>query len=253
MSDGARRVDVISRSAALLSRLALSADGLGVRELATEIGLPKSTVLRLLQGLEEVGFVVQHPATRLYKIGPLAFRLGLAFVSQTRIRDRALPHMRSLNELTGETVGLNIRIGDKRVLIEQVESASALLARAELGDYPAHMGAPGRILLAELATTELNALLDADAGAALSTDDRAALIRDLENVRAEGIARASDETVMGLASIAAPVRDASGTVTAALGVSAPSFRFDYHAMRKLEPPLAETALHLSRELGYQAT
>lgn len=247
MRDDARRVDVISRSAAILSRLALSTDGLGVRKLAADLGLPKSTVLRLLQGLEEVEFVSQHSSTRLYKIGPLAFRLGLGFIRQTRIRDRALPHMKSLNELTGETVGLNIRMGDKRVLIEQVESSSALLARAELGEYPVHIGAPGRVLIAELAKTELAALLDN----AEPAGDQAGLQQQLANVRAEGIAHAVNETVMGLGTIASPVRDASGNIIAALSISAPSARFDRQAMRKLEPSLIDAALRLSIELGYQ--
>ena len=80
---------------------------------------------------------------------------------------------------------------------------------------------------------------------------RAALERDLERVRARGYATAVDELELGLAAIAAPVRDAGGEVVAALSISGPTARLTPERIERLAPLLIEQADAVARRLGHR--
>lgn len=223
------------------------------RELATRIGLPKSTVQRLLQSLEEAQLAVQDPTSRKYRLGPRTLSLGMAYRDRLDLRNIALPQMRGLRDTTDETVGLSMAFGSERMFIEEVQSQSELRAHTELGHpYPLFTGAPGRVLLAERTDTDVSEIL-ATAGDLPERGVRPPKPHDfrraLAEVREQGHARAFDETINGVSAIAVPIRDHTGSVTAALSVSGPTGRMRDTAMAEILPHALAAASVIGRALG----
>ncbi|BCJ34774.1 IclR family transcriptional regulator [Actinocatenispora thailandica] len=243
----------LRRGVELLEALRTADAGLGVRELAARVGLPKSTVARLLKTLDDCQLASQDQATRRYRLGPRTLALGAAYQAGLDLRRIAVGPMRRLRDLTGETVGLSVALGAERMFIEEVQSVSELRTTSELGHpYPIWAGAPGRVLVAGMAA-EQRATALADAGPDAwrmatppSPDGLGAL---LERIRADGYATASNESVPGVSAVAAPVHDFAGTVVAALSISGPSGRFTDAARHDALPELFATARTITAALG----
>jgi IclR family acetate operon transcriptional repressor len=248
-------VDAVLRAMKVLEQLSMSEMPQSARDLAAEINVPKSTVQRLLQTLEHCEAVTQDAQTQRYRLGPFAMQLGMASLRGMDLRGVALPLMRELRDETGETVGLNIRVRDTRMYIEQVESPHLLLAKAEVGrPYPLHTGSPGQVLLAFEPEDEISRLLSEADYSALTRKtlkSRTAVEKRLEQVRERGYAEAFEETIAGLNTIAAPIYGALGQVTAALSVSGPVSRFGEKEMNRVLPRLLATAQTISKRLGYR--
>lgn len=237
----------------ILEELRLSDRARSARELADVIELPKSTVQRMLQALEDAGLTAQEPVSRKYRLGPKTLTLGMAYRERLNLRNLALRHMRALRDQCAETVGLSIAVGAERMFIEEVQSQSELRTSSELGHpYPLWTGAPGRVLLAHLPERERATVL-ATAGdaawSAVTPPSNAGLLDRLREIRERGHDRAFDETIAGVSALAAPITDATGEVAAALSVSAPSARLDAATMDRLLPSVLRTARAISAELG----
>jgi IclR family transcriptional regulator, acetate operon repressor len=237
----------------VLGALAEVEVGLGARELSELVDTPRSTAQRLLQTLDSCDMVEQDPVTRRYRLGPRTVQLGMVGLSRVDVRTRALPYMTHLRSVTGETIGLNVRVGDARMYLEQLQSRHVLRAQAEVGQlYPLHSGAPGRVLLAFLDDDEIHRILDSTELVPLTgqTPLTAEHVLELvEQTRALGYAAAFQETIPGLNTIAVPVQDHRGSVVAGLSVSGPASRFDEAAMQEVRPQLLRAAEELSKELG----
>ena len=237
----------------ILEELRLSDRARSARELADVIELPKSTVQRMLQALEDAGLTTQEPVSRKYRLGPKTLTLGMAYRERLNLRNLALRHMRALRDQCAETVGLSIAVGAERMFIEEVQSQSELRTSSELGHpYPLWTGAPGRVLLAHLPERERATVL-ATAGdaawAAVTPPSNAGLLDRLREIRERGHDRAFDETIAGVSALATPITDATGEVAAALSVSAPSARLDAATMDRMLPSVLRAARAISAELG----
>ena len=117
MSENVRRV------VGLLDTLARADQDLTVRELAAEVDVSKSATQRMLSSLVETGLAVQHPGSRRYGLGPLTLVLGTAYQRRIDLRALASAPMTSLRDLTGETVGLSVVVGDELLHISKKGSS----------------------------------------------------------------------------------------------------------------------------------
>ncbi|TCP43419.1 IclR family transcriptional regulator [Tamaricihabitans halophyticus] len=245
--------EALRKAMLILDELRRDPDDLSARELAIRLDVPKSTVQRLLQSLEEARMTVQDPTSRKYRLGPHTLTLGMAYRERLDLRNTALPHMRALRDVTDETVGLSVAVGTERMFIEEVQSQSELRAHSELGyPYPLWTGAPGRVLLAHLAAGEVESVLRTASDQpwqAIGLANREAFHERLAEIRRTGHDRAFDESINGVSAIAIPVRDASARVAAALSVSGPSARMSPEEMNRILPEAVTAADKISRALG----
>lgn len=248
--------NAIGKAVTLLKALRVASNGGSARELAATTGIPRSTVQRTLAALAGTGMVEQDPGDARYRIGPQALLIGLGYKQGLSLVNAARPVMLRLRDVTGETVGLSVSIGDARVFIDEVQSQAQLRFASELGRlYPLWAGANGRVLMMDLADEERERILaDRSLGdavfAPLPLDrERAALDR----VRADGYAIAVNETIANVSSVAVPVRDATSRVLAALSVSGPTERLTRDRLADIRPPLLEAAAQLSETLGARPT
>lgn len=237
------------------------AEELGVTALARRLGLHKNNVFRLLATLEEMRFVEQCAENERYRLGTASLGLGQAF-----LRTRSLTRLgRSLLEKlaldTRETAHLAVLDGFEVVHLDGEAPAHLIGTRVRTGErLPVHASALGKAMLAcgdpsEWERMDRDCIRGAELPAATpaTITDRDKFFEHLRGAAGLGYAVDVEECAPGLCCVAAPVRDASSRVVAALSISAPLFRVGVDALHEqLVPAVTAAAQELSRRLGAAA-
>lgn len=213
-------------------------DGLGVVALASLVGGDKSQVSRTLRTLEEHGFVERDAETLAYRLGWGLFAVA-GRAGESRLVAKAPPVLRSLVRELGESVHLSVRQGDQVLTLLSESPTATLHAPGRVGGLtPLASTSAGRVLAFDLEPAELEAL-GLDAGA-------------IGAARSLGYAIVREEFEPGLVAAAAPIRDGTARVVAAVNVSAPRFRFD-DRLEEAAAKVVEAAASLSAAIGGGAT
>lgn len=218
-------VQSVERAFALLR--ALSGGAAGVTELSEQVGLPKSTVSRLLSTLEEVGAVVQIESGGRYRVGEAMIDLATAALPGRTLVAAARPQLLALARLTGEATGLSVADGRDMLYLDQVNPDSELRVRDWTGArIPQHAVPSGQVVLAAAPSRVLDEYLQGELEGFTEHTivESDALRHRLGEVSSLGYAWAVEEFADGLSSLAAPIRDQRGVVVAALHVYGPSYR-----------------------------
>jgi DNA-binding IclR family transcriptional regulator len=237
---------------AILKQFTHAAPERGVTELSQALDLDKASVHRQLKALEAEGFVEQG-RDRRYRLGFATLRLASVRLAQTTLVDVAKPHMIALWRRTGETVQLSILDGDGVLYLHILESPQPIRVASRMGEVgPLYCTAAGKVLLAYLPEARRAALLARPLAALTpkTVTDPARLARELATVRARGHAVDNEGFIAFLRVVAAPVRDASGAVVAALAVGGPSIRVTPAILRDFAVQVTAAADAVARELGY---
>jgi IclR family transcriptional regulator, KDG regulon repressor len=243
------------RNAARLLKVFRSREtDLGVSELSRRLGLGKSTVHRMLTTLVAEGLIEQNPRTGGYRLGIVMFELGQAVRVHMDLHAAVGPVLTELRAQTGESSQVGVLDGHEVVYVDRMESAHSLRLFTDTGRrVPVHCTSSGKVLLAYLPEARRQTVLRAAPFTALTPHtitSRAQLSADLERIRHRGWAEAVNEREIGIASIAAPIRDVSGEVVAAISIGVPLARCNVMALRRLAPVIMEAAEAASRRLGW---
>jgi DNA-binding IclR family transcriptional regulator len=232
----------------------IGADGeLGVSEIARRLNIDKSSVHRFLVALKRKGFVVDNPRTRRYGLGFRALELSRALTLQMNLEQQAMPYLRELRDGIGETAGLSVRVGSRRVHVAQVESTHEIRRTIQVGlPLPLHMGANGKVMLAFLPPEERETILSQSLvdGPPLSSEAVEDLRQELDRTARRGYSITEGERVPGSRTMAAPVWTWRQDVIAVV-VSGPEGRFTREAVQAAVPLLLDVAQRLTRQLGGQ--
>lgn len=240
-------------AAAILGHIAATGGDNSVRSIADALEINKSTVHRILRALERIGYVSKYPRNERYTLGPELALLGRSYLESMNLRNAAMPYLQALQHKTGETVSLSMRIGDRRIFLEQLGSSQLLKATLDISkDYPLYSGAAGKVLLASLDSQTLEDILERIEfvpTTEFTIDCRERLVEEIQQTREQGYAIGVHETVLGVASVAAPVKDATGAIVASVSIVAPSVRLDRQGLLDLRPLLEECTNAISTALG----
>jgi DNA-binding IclR family transcriptional regulator len=201
---------------------------LSAAEVASELGLSRSTTYRYLQSLRSYGLLEEDAGGLGFRLGPAIFELARIARKGLGLSEIAVPLMRDLAGRLDETVILTRRVGNQVVTIEREESGSPIRLSYERGHIlPIHAGASASVLLAfaseaeieqVLATTHLEKFTDR------TISDIAEFRRNLYRTRARGYAVSRGELDTGVIGVAAPVLDAGNRPVAGLSAVALEFR-----------------------------
>jgi IclR family transcriptional regulator, KDG regulon repressor len=228
---------------------------IGISNLAKRLGLAKSTVHRLAVTLAAEGFLEQNPDNGRYRLGLSLFSLGALVRRRMDVSNEARPLLGALRDKTQEAVHLAILAQTSIVYLYNLESSQAIGIRSYIGTRkPAFCTAEGRVLLAFGTPALLDAVLAEGLveRTAKTITDKAGLKRALEEVRSNGYAVDDEESEVGMRGLAAPIRDISGKVIAAVGLAGPIQRLTKKDLRALAPDVIGTADAVSTRLGYRA-
>ena len=218
-------VQVLSRAAHLLREVAAAPEGLTPIELADRVGLPRSTCYRIVGALCAEGFMRTAPSGKLHIGGGL---VSIAAVGRRDLRREAAPYLERLSRELHETVELVVLDGDEGLFTDQYVPPRSLRVVAEVGDrFPLHCTACGKALLAALPLAEAERLVPArlEPLTRFTNVDRDALFRELERVRASGVAYDHQEHTLGVSAVGTAVHDAGGSM-AAITVPMPAARLE---------------------------
>lgn len=238
----------VDRAALLLVAVLDSPEPVASADLVAASGLPKSTVSRLLSSLERSG-LVQRTDDGAMVPGPVIADYALSVRPEDTLVRMAQPSLDRLGALTRETVNLAIPLGGEVRQIAQVDSTYLLGAVNWLDQpVPFHCSALGRVFLAHgypLPAGRLPRLTEH------TLTSRSQLQRELDRVARQGFAVVDSELEPGLVAVAAPIRSADGSVTAAVSVSGPSVRLTPEAIPQVAAHVVEAADAISLALRPQ--
>jgi DNA-binding IclR family transcriptional regulator len=219
-------MQVIARVAAILGALAEPEGDRSLGQLATQTGLPKTTVHRICTALERVGYVHTDESGRR-ELGPSLLRL--AFSGRRDLVALLQPSLERLSVELNETVDLAVLDGPEVVFVAQRPAPQrALMAIARVGaHFPAYSLASGKVLLAQLAEDEILRRLPRRLEPALDgrARTREALLQELEQVRAAGLGFEREEMRHGICAVAVAITDVDGRAMS-VAVPMPTARFE---------------------------
>ncbi|MBM2324040.1 MULTISPECIES: IclR family transcriptional regulator [Marivita] len=225
----------------------------GVTELAEATGNTKSLTFRLLHTLERRGMVRKDPDRRSYTLGYRALLLGDQSRRQSRLVSTAEPILSNLSAATRENALLLVREDLHSICIAMHASPEPLRIFAAVGRLgPLHAGGGPKVLLAwapcEVRDKVISGALETYTD--MSISDAETLEARLASIREAGHAISVGELDPNIFSIAAPVRDHTGAVIAALGVNGPNARLDDRVQESITSAVLFNAEKLSRMLGW---
>jgi len=214
-----------------------------LREITEATGLAKTTVLRLVQTLEESGLLGSRPSG--YTAGPALWRWAYLARSQWEVPQETRKVMRDLADRLGETVNLFVARGVHRICVAHEESPHPLRHVVDVGDeQPLWAGASSKILLRDASESFLHRV----AVTSPQGEEHAERLRAwAAEAAGRGYAVSSSEFDEGLTAVAVPVVGRTGKVVASLSVSGPSHRFPYEAVERFATELTEGARTVSAQ------
>jgi DNA-binding IclR family transcriptional regulator len=226
---------------------------MGISALATRLGLAKSTVHRLASTLVEYDILEQNRETGKYRLGLALFELGTLVRRKMDTASESRAQMYQLVQSTGETVQLAVLDHQSVLYIRILESRQAVRMSSIAGSRaPAHCTSVGKVLMAHQPSDVVKQIIDN--GLPRFTQNTItspeALLEELAAVRQKGFAIDDEEIEVGLRCIAAPVRNHTGNVIAAISVAAPVQRMSKKNLQTTVPTVTAAAESISRRLGF---
>ena len=252
---GNNRVPIIDRMMEILAIVERRAEGANIRTLTEGLGVPRSTVYRILTTLQ-FHDMVRRNAAGAYVLGPRVLSLAarVARVSGADLAEVAAPYLRRLSAATGEASKLSVRDGDAILVVLVIGGANEYGLTLKQGRMlPIHTGAASKLILAHLPEDDITRLLAAPLRAYTSRTitDPKKLLAELRKIKRQGWAQDPSEYSNGVNAFAAPVRDAEGNVVAAVSIP---FVDDRDAARaeQIRAAVIATADEISADRGLRA-
>jgi IclR family pca regulon transcriptional regulator len=224
---------------------------LTLSEVAAQTGVTRAVARRFLLTLAALGYV--RSDGRFFSLTAKVLELGYAYLSSLSLPEVAEPHLEALVGEVNESSSVSVLDGHDVVYVARVPVSRIMTVSISVGTrFPAYATSMGRVLLAGLPEPDLAAYLSAvrlEPLTARTVSSVAALRGELARVRTQGWSLVNQELEEGLRALAVPVRDRSGTVVAAVNVSAHASRTSLEAMRRdLLPPLLKAAARVEADL-----
>ena len=199
----------VKKAISILRAIVDSSTGLGVSELAKELSLGKSTVHGITSALEEMGLLIREGHQKKYRVGYTLLELGRKAHARMELREVARIPMERLMETVGETVFLGALNGDHVTILDVLESRGEFKITSPPGTrLPLLAGATARVFLAQVEgrkAIEIVKKMGLTRYTSKSVTDPGRFLREVEETRRRGYAVDSEEYILGVRAIAAPV------------------------------------------------
>ncbi len=253
-NDARYQVPALQRGIQLLSQFSRDQRELTGAELSRRLSLPRASVFRLLQTLEQMGFIERVGEGPSYKLGIAVLRLGFEYLASMELTEHGRPILDELCAATGLSAHLAVRDGREVVVVAKSAGRSVMFNSIQVGArLPAHATVLGRVLLADLTAQELQ---DLYAGVTLETFSAhtpttvAALkhMIDADAQRGYGISQGSYDA--GISTVAAPVFSERQHVAAVINVTVSANRIAAASMDPLVAEVCRAARSLSQRLNH---
>jgi DNA-binding IclR family transcriptional regulator len=227
------QIRALDRGLDILEAFSIQSPELSIKDLAARTGLPKPTVIRLLSVLVERGYVERLADSEGYRLGVRTLEISSVFLETTSVEVEARPIMTRLAHATGQTANLGILDNYQVVHIAVVAPDRPVRFWASIGKREdAYVSGLGKVLLTGLSDDQLDHYLSLQRPALTpyTITDAEALRQELRLTSQRGWAIDRQESNRGVACVAAPVRDATGAIVAAISISGLQSEFEAGSM-----------------------
>jgi len=241
----------------VLEALSSKPEAVRLQDLAKELKMNQSTLLRFLTSLQNMGYVNQNEDSSKYfltnKICAIANRVS----SNTDVRTVSGEYLRKLANDFGESTNLAVEQNMMMTYIEVVNGPNQVLVIFQrIGNIaPMHCTGVGKLIMLDYTGEKIDKLIS-EKGLQRFTENtictKEKLIRELETVRINGYAFDNEECEIGVRCVAAPIRDFTGKIIAGISVSGPATRMTDRFIGEKLHLLMESAREVSRCLGYNS-
>ncbi|MEX1303678.1 MAG: IclR family transcriptional regulator [Rhodovibrionaceae bacterium] len=236
------------RALLVLEYLAERKVPVSIREIATDLSIPKPTANRLIALLIHLGFVSRWPGrtvTIAARLLDLASSVMRAYAESPAVN----LVLKGLASDIGESVSIGAMIGGELIYLHSVDSSAPLALYFRKGQTaPLHCTSSGKVHLSLLSDETLEKFLsnaNLERHTLKTITSKFELIDELTKVRHQGHAKSIEEYVVGVAGAAVPIYDSRDNILAALSVAGPVTRLDYSKLEELIPRLKESAAKLT--------
>ncbi|CAN5824317.1 IclR family transcriptional regulator [soil metagenome] len=252
MSDNKYHLQHLARALQVLFVFSAGRSEWSLEDLASELKLNKTSLLRIVRTLENERFLLRRGQG--YRLGPRVLDLANVYLSTLTVNRVAQPYMEKLAKVCQQTVSLATLEGTEVVYIAIEQAQSEVGIQSEIGGrHPAHATALGKVMLADLSDAEV---LERYAGVELkrlthrTLNEVGKLVDRLHEVRRLGYALDDEERGIGIRCIAAPLYGQKGEVVAGLSLAGPIFHMTEDVIPAYLKALLEATEGISHELGY---
>lgn len=235
-----------ARGLEVLQSFSSEMHGLTAAQIGRKIGMSRAAVRRFLLTLEKLGFAESVEA--VYRLKPAMLRLGCFYLTSTSLPSLAQPLLENASERIHESTSLSVLDGDHIIYVARHTTSRIFSVGLSIGSrLPAYCTSMGRVLLAGLSETELEAYLERvklKRWTSKTVINKAALKEIIRQVEEDRYAIVDGELEPGLRSIAVPVQTSAGLTIAAInaGMHVASVATDEMISRVLPVLREQTAI-----------
>lgn len=227
-----------------------------VTEIARVLDMDKSTVSRLVITLANEDFLEKSPDSSRYRLGFSLLTLSGIITTNLEIHREALPILKDLVNQLNETAHIAILEENDIVYLHKIECKQPVRLLSHIGKRNrAFCTSSGKVILAYSSENTVEKVIKAGftEGGPNSVTDPQTFRRQLKEVRANEYSVCIDELHEGTVSLAAPIRDYTGSVVAAVSIVGPSMRIGPDRIQEFVDALKQSGSDISRRLGFNAT
>lgn len=250
------RVHAVERALDILKLYSVEQHELCLADIAQKLGVHKSTAHRLVRTLERAGFLTRNSNTGAYGLGLKLVELGAVVLNNLELRRQARLHLERLHRDTQQTVHLAILDDGEVVYVDKIEGNTPVRLYSQVGRRaPAHCTALGKVLLAHLPPNAAREILIRKGMRRYTPDTIVSvseLMQHLVTVRERGYALDLVEHEPLVHCVAAPIRDYTGRVVAALSVTLIAARVPEEEIARHVALVKRTAAAISADMGWVA-
>ena len=245
----------LERGLRLLAEFSARDRVLSAADLSRRLNVPRSTVFRLLATLESTGYVERADGGREYRLGLAVLRLGFDYLASLELTELGGPLLNRLRDDIEYPCNLVVRDGRSVVYVAKAAALRPFASNINVGArLPAHATVLGHVLLEDMDLQQLRDLYP-EAQLQVYSDSTPRTVEALhelvQQVQQRGYVLHEGFFEASISTIAAPVRDRTGKVAAALGATIPASRLPQEELDRMVGKVRETAGELSRLLGYR--
>ena len=230
---------------------------LSVTEVSRLLDLNKTTVSRIMLRLEKRGYLKQIEKRGKYSLGTIFLEFSGIIKSRLKIRDIAIPHLYELSRRVQESTILAVWDGRRTVITESFHDlivGSPLKVVPDEGiSMPLYCTCLGKIFLASMSDDDLREYFKEtklERRTPKTIIDAQKLSQQVARTRKEGVALDDEEYAVGVRGIAAGLYNVDGKAVGSIGILAPSARMSIDGMQQIGPAVKDSAMLISKQLGY---
>ncbi|MFW5728009.1 MAG: IclR family transcriptional regulator [Spirochaetota bacterium] len=255
-SEGVKKNQSLGKALQIFEVLSWQAAPMRLQDLARELNMPDSTLLRFLNTMIDYGYVAKERETSRYRLTLKLAQLGSQVHSNYPYQKIIHPYLEEISRKLQEPVSLCVEQNGSVVYIDTVDGPDHMLRTLQrIGKVaPMHSTGVGKVLLQNYTSNELKEYVE-DKGLPAFTEKTITsgkeFFEEIDVVRQRGFAYDNEECEVGVRCVAFPVKDFSGRNVAAISISAPVTRMDADKEKNIVAVLRDVSTRISQEMGWQ--